>query len=270
MPTTYVHGYHAREGQRLRDQAETLEELLHADVRFSSGERVLEIGCGIGAQTVTLARNSPAADIVSTDVSAESLAAATARVEAAGIVNVRFERADVFDLPFDDQSFDHAFVCFVLEHLPRPIDALRAIQRVLKPAGTITVIEGDHGSTAFHPESAAADAAVQALVELQRRAGGDANIGRRLFPLLTAAGFDEVRVSPRFVYVDGSRPELADGFTRRTFTAMIEGAREGVLRAGLLTADRFDAGVRDLYRTAEADGVFCYTFFNAVAKMPIA
>jgi len=67
------------------------------------------------------------------------------------------------------------------------------------------------------------------------------------------------------VYVDGSRPDLADGFIRKTFTAMIEGIREPALAAGLSTPDHFDQGIRDLLRTAEPDGVFCYTFFKATA-----
>jgi hypothetical protein len=91
-------------------------------------------------------------------------------------------------------------------------------------------------------------------------------IGRQLYPLLGAAGLGAVRVSPRMVYVDASRPDLVDGFTRKTFTAMIEGIREPALAAGLIEPERFDARVRDLHRTAEADGVFCYTFFKAVAE----
>jgi hypothetical protein len=70
------------------------------------------------------------------------------------------------------------------------------------------------------------------------------------------------------VYVDASRPDLVDGFTRKTFTAMIEGIREAALSAGLIDPAGFDAGVRDLHRTAETDGVFCYTFFKGVAAKP--
>ena len=65
-------------------------------------------------------------------------------------------------------------------------------------------------------------------------------------------------------YADASRPDWVDGFTRRTFTAMIEGVREPAITAGLISAQDFAAGVRDLYRTAEDDGVFCYTFFKGV------
>jgi ubiquinone/menaquinone biosynthesis C-methylase UbiE len=189
-------------------------------------------------------------------------------VRESGATNVTFRHADLFALPFADASFDHVFVCFVLEHLADPVAVLRALGRVLKPGGTITAIEGDHGTALFHPASDTADAAIAALVTLQRRAGGDALIGRRLYPLLVEAGFAAARVSPRMVYVDASRPELVEGFIRRTFTAMVAGVREEAIRAGLIDAGRFDAGIAALHRTAEPDGVFCYTFFKAVAVRP--
>jgi hypothetical protein len=78
--------------------------------------------------------------------------------------------------------------------------------------------------------------------------------------------FDAVSVSPRLVYVDASRPDLVDGFTDKTFTAMIDGVREPAIEAGLIDASTFDAGVEALLRTTEADGVFCYTFFKGVGR----
>jgi len=47
---------------------------------------------------------------------------------------------------------------------------------------------------------------------------------------------------------------------------MIEGVREGAIAASLSTPDAFDAGTRALHRTAEPDGVFCYTFFKATGQ----
>jgi protein-L-isoaspartate O-methyltransferase len=266
MNDAYVHGYRPREVERLQDQAGTLVDLLHADTAYPRGSRVLEAGCGVGAQTVTLAQRSPEARFTSIDVSADSLAEARRRVDRAGLTNVELRQADIFALPFEAESFDHVFVCFVLEHLARPVAALAVLDGLLKPGGTITVIEGDHGSAYFHPDSPAAHAAIRCQVELQARAGGDALIGRQLYPLMVQARFDAVSVSPRMVYVDSSRPDLVDGFTRRTFTAMIEGVRESALAAGLIEPESFDAGVRDLHRTTEADGVFCYTFFKGVGK----
>lgn len=268
MSSSYVHGYGDSESHRLQDQATTLVELLHADTVYPAGARVLEVGCGVGAQTVTLASRSPRAHITAIDRSAASLNRARQAAASVGLTNVSFQQADIFDLPFARRSFDHVFVCFVLEHLARPLQALTALRDQLRPGGTIMVIEGDHGPTCFHPDSDFARKAISCQVALQARAGGDATIGRRLFPLLTAAGFATPRVSPRMVYVDASRPSLVDGFIRKTFTAMVEGVRASAIDAGLLAPEDFDKGIADLYRTAEPDGVFCYTFFKGSAVNP--
>ena len=239
-------------------------ELLHFDTSYPPGSRVLEAGCGVGAQTLTLSRNSPKASFTSVDISAASIAEARRRALSAGLTNVRFEQADIFNLPFQTESFDHVFVCFVLEHLSRPMEGLNILKEMIAPGGTITVIEGDHGSAYFHPDSLAARQAIQCQVELQHRAGGNANVGRALYPLLCQAGYHEVRVSPRMVYADSSKPAFADGFTKKTFTAMIKGVRESAVKAGLIESDMFDQGIADLYRTTQTDGTFCYTFFKAL------
>jgi len=116
MSKTYVHGYDPVENIRLQDQASTLVELLHIDTAYAAGSTVLEAGCGVGAQTITLAKNSPGALITSIDISAASVDEARRKAEAAGIQNVHFEQADIFHWSCAPQSFDHIFVCFVLEH----------------------------------------------------------------------------------------------------------------------------------------------------------
>jgi SAM-dependent methyltransferase len=263
---TYVHGYSARESERLADQAQTLTDLLHHDTHYPAGSRVLEAGCGIGAQTVILAKNSPGAQITSIDISKDSLMRAEAKVRGAGFTNVTFRQADIFNLPFAPESFDDIFVCFVLEHLAEPERALSHLRPLLVEGGTLTVIEGDHGSTFFHPENADALRAIECLVELQKQGGGNALIGRQLYPLVTGAGFHDVRVSPRMVYVDSSRPHLVEGFTKLTFTAMVEGVADAVHQQGLMGKEAWVRGIAALYRTAEEDGVFCYTFFKATAR----
>jgi len=264
----YVHGYGDREHERLLDQANVLVELLHHDTKYPAGARVLEVGCGVGAQTVTLVARSPEAEITCVDISAHSLLQARTRVLAAGHRNAIFCRGDLHRLPFPDASFDHAFVCFVLEHLADPTAALSAVQSKVRPGGSFTVIEGDHGSAYFHPRSSAAARAIQCLVDLQAGLGGDALIGRRLFPLMAASGLTGVRVTPRMVYADATRPEMVEGFTRNTFAAMVEGVGDEALAAGLVDRATWERGIADLYRTAESDGVFCYSFFKGVGYVP--
>lgn len=262
----YVHGYSEREAARLGDQADTLAALLHTGTAYPAGSRVLEMGCGVGAQTVHLARSGPGARITAVDHSADSLAQARARIAAhAPEADVEWCHADLFDLPFSPAEFDHVFVCFLLEHLPDPRRALAVLRRLLRPGGTITVVEGDHGSALFHPASAHARAVIDCQVRLQSAAGGNALIGRQLHPLLARAGYDDIAVRPRTVYADRSRPTLVDGFTRNTFIAMVEAVRDEALAAGLMPEADWDRGITDLHRTALAEGTFHYTFFKAVA-----
>ncbi|MFZ3048444.1 MAG: class I SAM-dependent methyltransferase, partial [Desulfatirhabdiaceae bacterium] len=183
MKNKYVHGYNQRENIRLQDQASTLADLLHSDTLYPAGSRVLEAGCGVGAQTITLAKNNPEAHITSIDISEASVVEAKQRIESAGFSNVCFQQGDIFTLSFEPESFDHVFVCFVLEHISKPVEALTVLKKFIKPGGTITVIEGDHGSTYFHPDSVHAHSAIQCQVGLQKQSGGNANIGRELFPL---------------------------------------------------------------------------------------
>jgi ubiquinone/menaquinone biosynthesis C-methylase UbiE len=261
----YVHGHSNRENIRLFDQANTLSELLHHDTRYSPGTRVLEAGCGVGAQTIILARNNPEARFTSIDISQDSLDKANSLIESEGIINVAFQIGDIFDLPFDENEFDHIFVCFVLEHLKQPLEALTSLRSFIKPGGSITVIEGDHGSAYYHPESDDAQRTIQCLIDIQAQIGGNSLIGRQVYPLMVSAGYRGVKVSPRVVYVDGSRPEWIEGFTRNTFNAMVEGVKEQALELGLIDLETWEKGIADLYATANEEGVFCYTFFKGVA-----
>ena len=261
----YVHGYSEREHTRLHDQANTLTALLHGDTIYPPNSSVLEAGCGVGAQTIILAKNSPEARILSIDISEESLNNAKALAEKEGISNVQFQKANIYQLTFAEETFDHIFVCFVLEHLLRPRDALMNLKKVLKTGGTITIIEGDHGSAYFYPESIAAHRTIQCLIDIQTSIGGNALIGRQIYPLLEASGFHTIKVTPRMVYIDSSKPELVEGFTKNTFIAMVEGVRDQALKLQMMDEATWEKGIKDLYRTTGQNGTFCYNFFKGTA-----
>jgi ubiquinone/menaquinone biosynthesis C-methylase UbiE len=258
----YVHGYSTREAVRLNDQADTLDHLIHSDTLFPKKSSVLEAGCGVGAQTKIIAPKNPDSSFISVDISEESIIQARQMAESCGIQNVEFRKADIYDLSFKDETFDSVIVCFVLEHLHNPMQALSELKRVLKKGGTMIAIEGDHGSTFFYPDSQYAHSAIDCQIQLQRQSGGNSNIGRELFPLFKSIGLTEITVTPRMVYADYSKPKLVEGFIKNTFTAMIEGIGEKAVQQGIIDKPAFDKGIKDLYRTAESDGVFCYTFFK--------
>lgn len=263
----YVHGYSERETQRLYEQAEILEEILHTGTAFPAEARVLEAGCGVGAQTRLLVKRSPEAVFTCIDISEKSLATASRLKEQAGFKNVAFRREDITGLSFADQSFDHVFVCFVLEHLDNPVAALKELKRVLKPGGTITVIEGDHGSCFWHPETPESIAAWNGLITAQQKIGHDPNIGRRLMPLLTQAGFQLQSCEPAWLYADRLKPALRDGMVDHIIVPMVQSAERQILTEHLVRKQIYQQGIRDLSRVDEIEeGTFFYTWFKAVAE----
>lgn len=258
----YVHGYSGREAIRLNDQADTLDNIIHNDTVFPEKSFVLEAGCGVGAQTKIIASKNPDSKFISVDISEESIKEAQQQIKSLAIKNVEFRQADIYSLPFTDETFDSVIVCFVLEHLHNPTLALNELKRVLKKGGAMIAIEGDHGSTFFYPDSKFAHSAIDCQIQLQKQNGGNSNIGRELYPLFNSIGLSDILVSPRMVYVDSSKPQLVDGFIKNTFTAMIEGVGDKAVEHGIIDKLTFDKGIHDLYRTAESDGVFSYTFFK--------
>jgi ubiquinone/menaquinone biosynthesis C-methylase UbiE len=262
----YVHGYSEREALRLSEQAETLENLLHHDTLYPAGAKILEAGCGIGAQTVILAKKNPHAEIISVDISPESLKKARENLKEKDIKNVRFLQADIFSLPFEEESFDHIFVCFVLEHLQNPVEALKTLKIFLRPGGTITVIEGDHGSCYFHPEKENALQAWNCLIRVQAYMKGNSLIGRQLYPLLKESGFRDAAVEPRMVYADSSKPELVDGFILKTIIPIVEGIKKQAIEMHMIEEKTWEKGIEELHDTTGPGGTFCYTFFKGKGK----
>lgn len=260
----YVHGYSDFESTRLNNQANSVSDFIHYDSIWPEGSSVLEVGCGVGAQTKILASQNPNCTFTSIDVSQISLARARKDPELSALPNVTFLQLDAFDVAKLKTTFDHVFVCFVLEHLKEPAKLLAVLKSSLRSGGTITVVEGDHGSTYFYPDSTFARKAVDAQIRHQRGNGGNANIGRELYRILVTGGYEQVKVSPRNIYVDDNNPALKTNFILHTFTAMIEGMAESIVDAGIEDEVTMKKGIQDLKRTNTKNGTFSYTFFKGV------
>jgi SAM-dependent methyltransferase len=255
--------------ERLLFEPDTLSGLLFGDTQYAAGDMVLVAGCSDGSQVVPLARQSPGATFLTVAASAESLIAAQSKARAARLKNVRFQRLELDSMSFAAETFDHVFACLLLGHLAEPQRALAQLRNVLKAGGSITVIEGDEGSAFFHPDSVLARKAIQSAIEARAREGGNATIGRSLYPLLTRAGFMDVNVSPRVVYRDERRARWADKLVIRRFAATVAAAAERVEAHELMDKAAWTEGLTDLQRAVAADATFSYTFFRAVALKPM-
>jgi ubiquinone/menaquinone biosynthesis C-methylase UbiE len=102
-----------------------------------AGKRVLEIGCGMGLHTETLARAG--ADVTAIDLTPTAIEATTKRLALRGLT-ARLIRADAEVLPFDDQSFDFVWSWGVIHHSSSTARVVRHIARVLRPEGECRIM----------------------------------------------------------------------------------------------------------------------------------
>ena len=191
---TYIHGTSAREQQRLIDQANRLEALLAANLELHPGERLLEIGCGVGAVLAGIARAHPEARLSGIDISPEQIAGAQGHLAGQGIDGVELVVGDAAALPWPDGSFDRVRLVWVVEHLVDPGAVLAEALRVLRPGGSIHITETDYGSLRVSPPDAAIEALLSAFVAHFNR-HGNAHAGPSLGPVLEQVGFGEVSVA---------------------------------------------------------------------------
>ena len=134
-PATYLHGYTTTEQERLRRQARITEALIYRDIDFMDHTHILEVGCGVGAQTEILLRRFPDIRVTGIDLHPEQLAAARTGLESRPWCPGRYTllEADATNTPFTAGQFDGAFLCWVLEHIPQPQRVLAEVKRVLAP-----------------------------------------------------------------------------------------------------------------------------------------
>ncbi|MGI9647819.1 MAG: methyltransferase domain-containing protein, partial [Acidimicrobiia bacterium] len=162
---------------------------------LTPGMRLLDLGCGPGSITVGLARYVAPAPTIGIDQSQDALGAAAALAVEKRVGNVEFRRADVYELPFDDGSFDVVYGHQLMQHLADPVTALIEARRVLSSGGYLAVRDADYQTMTHHPHDPMLDKWLEGYRNLARQNGGEPDAGRRLVEWVRAAGFDHIHAT---------------------------------------------------------------------------
>jgi ubiquinone/menaquinone biosynthesis C-methylase UbiE len=265
----YIHGFSAEEQSRLVRQARMFETSLFGNIDYSGATHLLEVGCGVGAQTEILLRRFPLLHVTGVDLSAAQLAAAEQNLAATAWCRTRYalEQADASDLPFAERSFDAAYLCWVLEHMPSPAQVLSEVRRVLSPGALVYVTEVLNSSFFLDPYSPNLLRYWMAFNDHQYDSGGDPFIGAKLGNLLLAGGYRDVQTEVKTIHLDNRQPG------RRKH--MIEFWQELLLSAAdqLVADGKVDTvTVEGMRRELQAvrndpDAVFFFSFVQARATV---
>jgi SAM-dependent methyltransferase len=237
----YVHGYGSREQERLVEQAEHWRKRLISDgTALAPGTRLLEIGCGVGAVLAVLGQEFPGVRLHGVDIEPKQLEYARGHLRRAGIEATLVE-ADATALPFRDESFDHVWMMWFLEHVATTVAVLREARRVLVPGGAITAIEVDYSTCRAEPSTPAFEALVGAMVQGMDAAGWS-DAGTRLPGWLEEAGFRDVEPGERPFWWQGN--DLAE---EAVYAAdVLESALPSLARLGGVDGPTLHAGLDDL------------------------
>lgn len=260
----YVHGFTTSEQNRLYEQAKTLENYIYESVDFTAQKNIVEVGCGVGAQSEILLKRFPHLHINGIDASSTQITRAKKYLTPfIKQKRVTLQTGDALNLPFEDNKFDGAFVCWLLEHVSEPVGILKEIHRALKPAGKVICNEVMNSTFFIHPYSPATLTYWFQFNDHQWSIKGDPFVGAKLGNYLTQAGFRDVKLTPRIIHCDNRNSKQRALIIDYWADLLLSGA-PGLIAAKKVTASLIkdmEAELKTLKK--DPDATFFYAFMQA-------
>ena len=263
----YLHGFSDDEQDRLYRQARFSEQSIFSTVDFSRQSRLLEVGVGVGAQTEIMLRRFPNLKITGIDRSDRQLEQAARLLAGSAVNNDRFDlrNMDASQLDFEQDEFDAAFICWILEHASDPARILSEVRRVLKAGSPIVINEVMNSSFFLDPYSPNTWKYWMAYNDFQLEQGGDPFVGAKLGNLLLQQGFDRIETEVKIWHLDNRRPA-----ERRQvinfWTELLLSAADQLLQNECVTIEVVEGTKRELKTVAhDPNAVFYFAFVQARA-----
>jgi ubiquinone/menaquinone biosynthesis C-methylase UbiE len=197
--------------------------------------RILEVGSGPGFVTEQLLQALPSATVTAVELDPSMCAFAASHLTGYGRDRLEIVNASILQTDLPASGFDFALVRFVLQHVSAPDLALLEILRLLRPGGTVASFDIDDAlGDILEPSVPAFRLVGQRMRQLQARQGGNREIGRQLWRLVSDAGFVDVNLEAVVVHSHelGLEP----------FLQQLQPARyQPLIALGALSVDEFEA-----------------------------
>jgi ubiquinone/menaquinone biosynthesis C-methylase UbiE len=264
----YLHGFSQTEQDRLRTQAEFAEFTVYQDINLENVKNLLEVGCGVGAQSEILLRRFPKIHLTGIDLNENQLQAAQKNLSSYPQFENRYDilKMNAENLDFDSHSFDSAFLCWILEHVPSPLKVLAEVRRVLKSGAKIYVTEVMNSSFFLDPYSPNVWKYWMAYNDFQFANAGDPFVGAKLGNLLSAAGFQQVQTEVKTWHLDNRQPSKRKATIDFWADLLMSGA-ETLIKENIVDQELVDNARMELKKVAkDPNAVFFYSFMQAQAR----
>ena len=252
--TGYVHGTAPDEQARLTRMNTMLNVRSLDALALSGGERVLEVGAGLGHMARGMARRG-ARVVVGIEKSARQIGEARRQAREDGdqalldAGKVELREGDALDFPLADDewgTFDVAHARFLLEHVTDPLTVVRQMTRAVRPGGRIVLEDDDHDNLRLWPEPPGFDLLWRGLIRSYDRLGCDPYVGRRLVALLHEAGAAPAKNALLWFGACAGEPEGGFETLALNIRIILTGAGESIRAAAGVAPSEFDAALRAL------------------------
>ncbi len=267
----YLHGFSLDEQMRLYHQANILRPAIYQHLKLGSIRQMLEVGCGVGAQSNILLENYPKMHLQSIDQSDEQLLKAEefkTTLTKSKSSRWQIEKMNAAKMLYKNNTYDGAFLCWILEHINRPEKVVAEVFRVLKPGGGIIATEVMNSSFFIDPFLPHLWEYWQKLNQYQFSLAGDPYIGIKLRSIFHHAGFENIILEGRVLHFDETcgvmKYEFLLYWQDLMFSAEAQLLRQKVITRNLSKLARQD--FKKLLRMKKS--IFTYTFFQCTADKP--
>ncbi len=261
----YLHGYSSIEQDRLKYQAQFTEQTIYGNLDLFGIDNLLEVGVGVGAQSEILLRRYPQIKITGIDQSETQLAAAREYLTSKSYADKRFElkQMDATNMDFESMTFDGAFICWVLEHVPSPERVLSEVRRVLKKGARVYITEVMNHSFFLDPYSPNVWKYWMAMNDYQHEQTGDPFVGAKLGNLLLAQGYQEISTEIKTWHFDNRQPEQRKRYIE-FWTQILLSAKDQLLKAKYIDEETLRLAHEELKQVAkDPNAVFYFSFMQA-------
>jgi ubiquinone/menaquinone biosynthesis C-methylase UbiE len=269
--SNYIHGFSSSERPRLVEQADVLAPAVFEGLELGNCETLLELGCGVGAQTRQLLQRWPQLRIHAIDYNPIYLQSAE------DYLNKEIAKGHVFiteanseTLPFDDDCFDVALTIWMLAHVQSPDRILAEARRVLRPGGRILLTEVDNSTFGFSPPNAVIEGWWQKFNACQQRGGSDPYIGQSLERIAKDTGFKDIKADVLDIVSSSREPERRMILLHYLCDLLLSGA-QSMKKYGYITdADKMELKQEFAMLESQPETNFLYQAIRLSALKPCA